>query len=127
MGLALGEINEPIATLDDWREAGRGFGRACAAQAVRNAGKRSPGENWRHVTEEMVPAMEAALRAGGGTDEEIGAFLKAAGAEMRRGLDALAVAVTAPNRRARRSRSGTAAPQQPHRPRGAYPHQRKTL
>ncbi|HEY1748870.1 MAG TPA: hypothetical protein VGG11_19175 [Xanthobacteraceae bacterium] len=93
---------EEQATIEQWREAGRRFGRACGKQAVRNAAKKTPRENWNHITAAMVPAKEAQLRAIGGTDEEIGAFLAAAGAETRVLLDALADAVTAPNRRQRR-------------------------
>ena len=96
-------MSEVQATIDDWREAGRRFGRACAQQAVRNAAKKTPRENWNHMTAVMVPTKEASFRAIGGTDEEIGAFLAAAGAETRKGLDALADAITAPNRRQRRA------------------------
>jgi hypothetical protein len=70
---------------------------------VRNAAKKTPRENWNHITAAMVPAKEAQLRAIGGTDEEIGAFLAAAGAETRVGLDALAETAAVPNRRLRRA------------------------
>lgn len=91
---ARSRVSEMQATIDDWREAGRRFGRACAAQAVKHAKKKTPTENRLHVNA-MAQVKESQLRAmGTGTEEEIAAFFQAARDETLKGLDALADVVT---------------------------------